>query len=275
MMNTFTLPDGRRIECLDLLTARYCANEIFGKGDYAAGGFIQLKAGDTVVDVGANIGLFSLWAMPQIDGGRLLALEPVPVIHGVLSRNLEAYGAGVTWSAPMLGASDQARETRIRYYPKVSADSALARPDGERKVRAIVANWDRRMGDTYPALRAVPRPLRAPLIRAIRAWQYRGRPVPCRLDTLSAIVEREGIGPIDLIKIDAENHDRQVLAGISDELWARVRQVAMEVHEHVDGWDGLGAEIGADLERRGFEVRVEDEYEPGIGVRMVFARRRG
>ncbi len=273
-MAAITLPDGRRIRCLDTLTARYCAEEIFGKEDYLGSGVIRLAPGDTVVDVGANIGLFSLWAADRIPGGRIVALEPVPVIHEVLTANLrEHLPEGVAADPRSVGLSDRDGVARIRYYPRVSADSALARPDRRRKVRAIVANWDRRMGDTFPALRRLPRPLRPAFTRLMLGWLYRGRTVDCRLTTLGNLASDIGLDRIDLLKIDAENHDREVLAGIPGTLWPRIRQVAMEVHEHIPGGEDLAAEISRDLTGRGFTVTVGEEYEPGMGVLMLYAVR--
>ncbi len=273
---TFTLPDGRTIRCLDILTARYCAEEIFGKEDYLGSGVIRLAPGDTVVDVGANIGLLSLWAAGRIPGGRLLALEPVPVIHEVLAENLRKHlPEDVEAETRPVGLSDRTGTARIRYFPRVSADSALARPDRRRKVRAITANWERRMGDTFPALRRLPRFLRPAFTHLMLAWLYRGRTVDCRLTTLGTLADEAGLDRIDLLKIDAENHDREVLAGIPGTLWPRIRQVAMEVHEHIPGGEGLAGEISRDLTGRGFAVTVGEEYEPGMGVRMLYAVRTG
>lgn len=49
-----------------------------------------LKSGDTAVDVGANIGYFSLlFAQCVGDTGRVISYEPVPVLAAKLRRNLE------------------------------------------------------------------------------------------------------------------------------------------------------------------------------------------
>ena len=57
----------------DAASARYLAREIFEYECYAAQG-LEVTKGDTVVDVGANIGLFSIWASDL--GARVLAFEP-------------------------------------------------------------------------------------------------------------------------------------------------------------------------------------------------------
>ena len=45
--------------------AKYLRWEIFKRGRYARVGF-ELRPGDTVIDIGGNIGVFVLWAAPQV-----------------------------------------------------------------------------------------------------------------------------------------------------------------------------------------------------------------
>ena len=47
-----------------------------------------LKSGDVVIDVGANIGLYSLLAASRTGGGRVIALEPYPVAADRLRENV-------------------------------------------------------------------------------------------------------------------------------------------------------------------------------------------
>lgn len=49
---------------------------------------IQLNDGDTVVDVGANIGLFSLYCQLKSNNLLIYAIEPLPPIVNVLTRNI-------------------------------------------------------------------------------------------------------------------------------------------------------------------------------------------
>ena len=53
----------------------------------------EIKAGDTFVDVGANIGIYSLHAAKKMDGrGRIFAIEPSPEANSLLSRNISSNG---------------------------------------------------------------------------------------------------------------------------------------------------------------------------------------
>lgn len=50
----------------------------------------RLKPGDVFVDVGANIGYFSLLASKLVGpGGRVVAIEASPEVFDLLRRNLE------------------------------------------------------------------------------------------------------------------------------------------------------------------------------------------
>jgi hypothetical protein len=62
------------------------------------------------------------------------------------------------------------------------------------------------------------------------AGTLRGREAACELRTLSDALRRESIDRVDLIKIDVEKTELDVLAGIEDADWPRIRQLMMELH---------------------------------------------
>jgi hypothetical protein len=68
--------------------------EIFQRRCYAFDGWIQLLDGDTVLDVGAHIGLFSLWANMEADLAAVYAYEPMPVQHAALTANIALHSLG-------------------------------------------------------------------------------------------------------------------------------------------------------------------------------------
>jgi phthiocerol/phenolphthiocerol synthesis type-I polyketide synthase E len=74
-------------EYLDKEENDFIFHEIFLAKSYLKHG-VCLRCGDTVVDVGANIGLFSLWCLSEAIDLRLIAVEPIPQIFEVLQRNL-------------------------------------------------------------------------------------------------------------------------------------------------------------------------------------------
>lgn len=58
---------------------------------YAPAGF-DVAPGDTVVDIGANVGVFTLWAASRHREVKVVALEPSPWMCGFLRRNIAASG---------------------------------------------------------------------------------------------------------------------------------------------------------------------------------------
>ena len=54
--------------------------------------------------------------------------------------------------------------------------------------------------------------------------------VTCELKTLSSIIESEKIQKIDLLKIDCEGAEWDVLTGISDNDWLKIKSIVIEVH---------------------------------------------
>lgn len=61
--------------------------EVFGMHAYTRGGFYDPKATDTVLDLGANVGVFSIWLARTAPGIRVLAFEPFEENFAVLKAN--------------------------------------------------------------------------------------------------------------------------------------------------------------------------------------------
>ena len=73
-----------------------------------------LKAGDTFIDIGANIGLFSLLASKKIgDNGKVICFEPAPETYKRLNENIELNQIKNVESRN-LGLSD--KEDELKFY---------------------------------------------------------------------------------------------------------------------------------------------------------------
>ena len=89
--NRYTLPNGMEIAHLKTYETSYLYKEIFEEQTYLKHS-IQLKDGATVVDIGANIGMFSLFIMSHCKQAEIYAVEPAPDAYNVLQANCAAYG---------------------------------------------------------------------------------------------------------------------------------------------------------------------------------------
>lgn len=77
------LPDGS--ELVYRLDEERIIREVYDEGAYERG---LLADGDTVVDVGANIGVFTLKAARRVPMGRVVAVEPAPLNLELLRENV-------------------------------------------------------------------------------------------------------------------------------------------------------------------------------------------
>jgi amino acid adenylation domain-containing protein len=90
-LSQYELPDGQVIMHLRRGETKFLFDEIFVKESYIQHG-IHVGPDACVFDVGANIGLFSLFISQRAPSTRLFAFEPLPEIRAVLSANVALHG---------------------------------------------------------------------------------------------------------------------------------------------------------------------------------------
>lgn len=264
------MPNGMKIRALSRGEARLLYQEIFDNGVYLRHG-IELAEGDVVFDVGANIGLFSLFVGRTLLDFTLHAFEPVPDIFEALRHNTSQLAGRVVLET--VGLSDREGETVFAYYPRL-ASFTTSYPD------RLERRWDdlRDILTRGSESRAASGNGRGPGTR-LRSWivdgliHYASRREDriCRLTRLSTILANRGVERIDLLKIDVEGSEWDVLRGVDEADWGKIAQVVIEVHDA-----GAGAEVISDwLGRRGYEVAVDQEDRGRRSpLSMLYARRR-
>ena len=94
-----TLPNGAEIAHLNRRETDYVYREIFEDQCYLRHG-ITLGEAATVIDIGANIGLFSLFVRSRCPSASVFAFEPSPAAFRALRANCEATGLACTRSMP-------------------------------------------------------------------------------------------------------------------------------------------------------------------------------
>jgi FkbM family methyltransferase len=80
--------------------------EIWGLTEYTVGGFYVPADGDVVLDVGANVGLFSVWLARRAAGIRVWAFEPFRENYDALVNNLSGWDNRVTPLNVALGRAE-------------------------------------------------------------------------------------------------------------------------------------------------------------------------
>lgn len=198
---------------------------------------LRLKPGDTVFDVGANIGLFTLAAFERCERNlRVYAFEPVRAIFDVLSANVGRLASTGQLKVFAFGLSSSAETVRFAYYPRAPVLST-AYPDRQADIEvmkeAILNNIMHLDEAPLPVrcLRWVPGFLRAPIVRSTLKRVLCPQTVTCQLQTLSQVVRDHGIERIDLLKIDAEKAELEILQGVDARDWPKIQQMVVEVHD--------------------------------------------
>ena len=100
------------LECPDAMLA---AVEYVLKGEYESHHDGQ---GLSILDIGANVGSFSLWAVRRWPGSTIRCFEPNPETFAILSRNV----AGIPSIAPTNAAVYPSAETRAGFFSRYAGD---------------------------------------------------------------------------------------------------------------------------------------------------------
>jgi amino acid adenylation domain-containing protein/FkbM family methyltransferase len=255
------LADGRTVVTPYPEEAHHYHREIIERGVYLRHG-ISLGDADIVVDVGANIGLFSLAVLSQRPGCRVIAVEPAPLPAAALSHNLSAVNGNATLLE--VGFSDRDGEREFTFYPNVTGMSSFV-PDAaaDRALLAsLVANARSASADVDRALAGnEPGHLDARLVS-----ERFMRPV----ERLSTLIGRLGLERIDLLKIDVQRGSEAVLDGIDDADWRKIRQIVVEYQN----LGGRRSPVEERLIRAGYRVTTEqDDIHRGTNVVYTYATR--
>ena len=226
--------------------------EIVGERTYLRHG-VDVRAGDVVLDVGANVGVAAAFFAAECSAGLVHCFEPVTPIYSLLRQNLRSFPACV---AHNYGLGSAAGRMPITYYPHADAMSSLyADPNEDRaRVRTYLINSGRSPDEVDRQLDG----------------RYDTITLSCELRVLSSVLREESLERVDLLKIDVEKAELDVLGGIRGDDWSRIKQVVAEVHDE----HGRSTTIARMLSNHGFSVTTEqDPLWRGTAMRMLYATR--
>lgn len=207
---------------------RYIYDEIFIGAAYDHP-HVRLPERPTIVDVGANVGFYSIWASRKYRPGRLLAYEASPTTFECLVDNLARYaGADSAAVSPfnLAVSSEAGRELLLNQPPWNSGFSTLV--DGAK----------------------------LPWVDDLRA---KGELIEHKVQSTSVSTEiaRHGLAAIDVLKIDVEGHFAEVLAGIDAADLPKVRHIVLEA-EYADELGHSRESLCARLQDMGYTVEAKD-----------------
>lgn len=182
-----------------------------------------------VMDVGANIGLFAIWAARRYQPKDLYCYEASRATADYLADNVSRFV--------------DADVTAVRV-----ANRAVARVAGQR----LVLNQS-------PLVSGISTLLTEDQVGWVQGLANTGEIQRHEVvtTTLSAEITDLGISTVDLLKIDVEGYFLEVLGGIDDADWPKIRNIVIEV----DYGEEVGAgpaEVGAMLAGRGYRTEIDD-----------------
>jgi FkbM family methyltransferase len=243
---SYQLPNGHWVQQLNRYETDFLFQEIFVDQCYLKHG-ITLTPNASVFDIGANIGLFSLYIKQKFPSSNIYAFEPIPAIYQLLCLNLADFSTGVqTYN---YGLAEQVKTAFFDYYPGYSVVSGLQ--VARQRAAEILSS-------------GMPDPKEQDLLnRRLEPYTQ----LQCQFTTLSSMLSQANISQLDLLKIDVEGAELAVLQGIDDGDWSKIRQMVVEVHNA----DDLSA-IMALLADKPFKLHLEaDARLKGAGIYNLFA----
>lgn len=257
----FVLPDGTEIVHVSEAESRHFYHDIFELRSYVKQG-IRIPDGGCIFDVGANIGLFTLFASREARNVQIYSFEPAPPLFAHLSHNVERHR--VPARLFNVGLSNAERTAELTFYPNSSGMSSFhADLDEEKDVlRAIMKNQQAAAeGESLP-----PDTQAEELLDA----RFSSQILKCQLRRLTDVIAENGVERIDLLKVDVQKCEHEVLAGLAESDWPKIRQIAIEVHD-IDGRLGRLSEL---LGQKGYRVVAEqDPLYAGTNIHNLYALR--
>jgi amino acid adenylation domain-containing protein/non-ribosomal peptide synthase protein (TIGR01720 family)/FkbM family methyltransferase len=263
----YRLPNGLTIVHQNKNETDFLYREIFESQVYLRHG-IGLPDDACVVDVGANIGLFTLFVSELCPQARIYAFEPIIPVFEKLRANSLLCTSNVKLFP--IGLADRERTAQFTYYPRYSMMSGRSEyADSSAELETVKRFLHNQGSDSARQL----------LEQADELFseRFQGQTVSSQLRRLTDVMREEKIKRIDLLKIDVERSEMDVVRGLEADDWEKIQQIVVEVHDQVgDQSSGRVQEMVTLLESRGYEVVIEEESQlKGTGIYSLYARRRG
>jgi FkbM family methyltransferase len=190
---TFTLKLRNNFE-LEVHPALVSAfDEIFLREVYKEG-VKNLPLRPVVLDIGANVGYFSMYALAQYPNAEIIAFEPIPINYNLLKKH---------------------KETNALQSLTLSENALFG------KRESIQINYSKDALYTVGA--------------SVVSRKYADATISVEALTIPDIFEKYSLQHCDLLKVDCEGAEYSLLYNCPDKYFAKIHNIAIEVHNWVDG----------------------------------------
>jgi FkbM family methyltransferase len=194
--NFFRLSNGHILTAPPEIPFREMFSEVIESGCYLPSAEFRIGAGDTVLDIGANVGLFSIWVSLNVPSARVFAFEAASDNFLALAENVRSnrlIGISPHHYAVSDGSSD-----RMTLYRGVHG--------GIHSIRPEYRNWP----SSAKGARKTEK------VRTI---------------TLARILQRFKIQSVDFVKLDCEGAEYEILFSAPRPTLSRIRKIVGEYHD--------------------------------------------
>jgi FkbM family methyltransferase len=218
-------------------------NEIIVNQEYFQKGLSVLGAG-CVIDIGANIGIFTMAVKLKAPNATVYAFEPIPDTFHVLEQNVGLIGGSdIHLFNVALGSQDHSEKT-FTFFPFMPGNSTA-----------------------FPVLKVEQKPVMDQIFgKELSDFYNQTETRVVQVRKLSSIIREQRIHSVDFLKIDVEGSEISVLEGIEEMHWPIFKQVAVETHNAQ-----LHKQVSEILVQHGFEVSADIGLSSPTGVSMVYA----
>src|ERR1051326_4742043 len=219
---------------------RYVVREIFFKRVYTPA-YLPIEQDDVVVDIGANNGVFTLFASSKTRGA-IHAIEPSPRNIAILRRNIavnrlhnvtvqECAVSGTIGTAKLfLNAGDGQQNLLAEHVIPDSIKQYTGRPD---------------------------------LSQMLSYTENAANFIEVPTTTLPTIMDNNHLEQIDFLKLDCEGAESSILRSTPEAYLKRIKKIAMEFHDYLS--DINHEELQAILQRAGFHTRLKWDHVSPVG----------
>lgn len=197
------------------------AHEMFSRDDYGLSRVVSVHETPVILDLGANIGAFSVAAAMRFPNAKIFAYEPEEENFQILLKNIEL------------------NKLTDRVVPR---QAAVAGHDGVQKL--FLSNFE--YGHSLVKEFIVEEKINETEMLSVSCV------------TLKNILDTNRLRYADLIKMDIEGSEYEVLYGLSDEQYKNIDQIVLEIH-NIPGQSR--DKLKSFLETKGFQVTQSKTHE--------------
>lgn len=218
-------------------------NEIMVNQEYFQKGLSVLGA-RCVIDIGANVGIFTMAVKLKAPKATVYAFEPIPDTFQVLEQNVRLLGCSdIHLYNVAIGSQDHV-EKAFTFFPHMPGNSTAIPVLKDEQKQVMDQRFGKELSDFLN--------------------QSETRVVQVR--TLSSVIREQGITSVDFLKVDVEGGEISVLEGIEEMHWPIFKQVAVETHNAQ-----LREQVSEILAQHGFEASTDLGLSSFAGVSIVYA----